>query len=121
MSDLSDRDAERREHWSDERLSRAASQGDADAFSVFCVRSLPTLHRFIRSKCQAIGVSLGLVEDLAQETVLRALSHARKSPGLSFSVSWLRKIAQNLVIDQARKLGREKVDPSSELDAVAAE
>lgn len=97
---------------SDEELLRAAQHGSADAFSAFCVRTLPTLVRRLRYECRALGIPVDQADDLAQATVVRAISHlqlyeADRGFCPELSPGWLFQIGHNLAIDWLRKNRRE--------------
>jgi RNA polymerase sigma factor (sigma-70 family) len=96
------------ECWSQEDLLRAAHRGDAEAFTVFCVRVLPGLRRYLEFQCRELGVPTDLADDFAQDTFVRALGHIQRqessesSPRTRVSTAWLQRIGYNLIVDWAR-------------------
>lgn len=94
------------ERWSDDRLLREASNGNEDAFGVFCVRAIPALRRYVRFQCRSRDVPNDLVTDFCQQTLSRAIEHVRTNrPGSLPKVpaAWLNRIAHNLIADWCRR------------------
>jgi RNA polymerase sigma-70 factor (ECF subfamily) len=105
----------------DSDLLRGAIEGDESAFAAFCVRSLPTLLRYLTHTCRRLDLSASLAEDAAQEAFLRATHLRRTDPGAfrSLSLGWLIRVGQNLIIDWARRGRKSHATP--DVDAVAAD
>jgi RNA polymerase sigma-70 factor, ECF subfamily len=83
------------------RLLEAAVNGDNHALGELVRRTQPLVWRV----CTALG-SRGEVEDLVQETYLRALRSLPNYRGESPVRSWLLSIARNVCADHVRRRGR---------------
>jgi RNA polymerase sigma-70 factor (ECF subfamily) len=82
----------------DERLLRAAVQGDRPAFAALVERYWERLYRWLYHLCGDRHAA----EDLAQEAFLKAFSHlGRLRPGSNFR-AWLFRIAHNSFANQCR-------------------
>ena len=90
-------------------MSEIQDDQTGETFRTALVAVLPRLRRFCASICG--GIDAG--DDLLQGTVERALSRADQWQAGTRLDSWLFRIAQNMVIDQARsrKSRGEQVDP----------
>jgi RNA polymerase sigma-70 factor (ECF subfamily) len=82
------------------RIALAAKGGDRDAAAEFVRRTQYDLGRFLR----ALGVTD--VEDLGQETYLRALKSLPGFDARSSAKTWLFAVARNTVADHIRRLAR---------------
>ena len=83
----------------DEHLMACAATGDRAAFDTLTARFALRLRR---AASRVLG-DLGMAEDVAQETLLRAWSRAgRYDPARGSVAAWLHRIAVNLAIDRAR-------------------
>jgi RNA polymerase sigma-70 factor (ECF subfamily) len=103
----------------DSDLLRGAIEGDDTAFAEFCLRSLPTLLRYLTHECRVLDLSNALAEDAAQEAFLRAVAWTRAHPGADpLSLGWLIRVGQNALRDWARR-GRRAVG-GEDLSHVAA-
>ena len=91
-----------------------SQRGDREAFDVLVARCRPSLLAVIRSRTSAELRRRTDVEDLFQETVLRALHAIERFEwhGEGSFPRWLHGIAGNVIRENARRLGR---DPSPEL------
>jgi RNA polymerase sigma factor (sigma-70 family) len=102
------------EQWPDDRLLREAHGGNPEAFTVFCVRSLPGLIRYLRSQCAQRGIPQDLARDFAQDTLMRALRQLREfeasaaRPLPKVSVAYLFQIGVNVCRDWVKKNRRVK-------------
>jgi RNA polymerase sigma-70 factor (ECF subfamily) len=82
----------------DERLLRAAVQGDRQAFAALVERYWDRLYRWLYH----LSGDRHTAEDLAQETFLKAFAHlSRLRPGSNFR-AWLFRIAHNSFANQCR-------------------
>lgn len=85
-----------------ELLLEAAVNGDNHALGLLVRRTQPVVWRV----CSALG-SPGEVEDLVQETYLRALRSLSSYRGDAPVQAWLLSIARNVCADHVRKRGRQ--------------
>lgn len=91
------------ERWPDDKLLRSASGGNTDAFQIFCVRTLPSLHRYVKYQCRQRRVDVNLAEDFCHSTLIRAIDHINSCkedgcrPLPTVSVAWIKQIAFNLI------------------------
>lgn len=76
---------------------------DGEAWAARVQEHLPALRRFAR----AFASDPADVDDLVQETVVRAYRARGGFRGEASELSWLRRILRNLAIDQARRPERE--------------
>jgi RNA polymerase sigma factor (sigma-70 family) len=108
------------ERWSDEELLRSANEGNTRAFEIFCTRALPRLLEYLKQRCRRIGAPESLAEDLAQDTMLRALKQlADRDRGaidnsFKLTASWLLTIGYNLLLDWKRR-DRVRIMPPADL------
>ncbi len=97
------------ERWPDDRLLREANRGNTKAFVQFCVRSLPSLRRYVRFQLFELDVPSDLVDDFCHDAILRAVDHINSCrehgdrPLPSVSVAWIKQIAFNAIKDWQRK------------------
>ena len=79
------------------RWALAAGQGDRAAATAFIAATQHQVHRFLAHLCDA-----GEIEDLAQETYLRALRSLPGFAGRSSARTWLLAIARRVAADHVR-------------------
>jgi len=111
----------------DSDLLRGAIEGDVASFAGFCIRSLPTVLRYLSHMCRTLSIPVSLAEDAAQEAFLRATEWRCKHPESNLSLGWMIRVGQNALRDWARH-GRRSISladldwllsaplPASELD-----
>ncbi len=104
---------------SDGELLRAAAEGDEQAYWEFCVRSLPTLLRFVRARCQKHGLPLDLAADAVHEAMVRAIGWIKKHPGARLTFSWLVQTATNVIVDWLRERRHEVTGGRVEIAAAS--
>ena len=94
----------------DDEVTRWALQargGDRDALERFVRATQRDVWRFV-----AHLADVGVADDLAQETFLRALPSLRHFEGRSSARTWLLSIARRVVVDQVRMArSRPRVSP----------
>ena len=104
----------------DDRLVRAALDGEERAFEILLHRHEPTVLRVLR----LLGVPTPDREDVAQEVFLRVFRYLRGfRPGRSFS-GWIYRITVNAAHDHRERLGRRRRDEAewpANLDAGVGE
>lgn len=97
-------------NFADDEVTRWALQargGDRDALERFVRATQRDVWRFV-----AHLADVGVADDLAQETFLRALSSLRHFEARSSATTWLLSIARRVVIDQVRMAqSRPRVSP----------
>ncbi len=96
----------------DAELLHAWSSGDVSAGNELFQRNFATLYRFFANK------SYDAIDDLVQETMVRALRSASKYRGEASFAAWLCGIARYVLLDHLRGRKPEQLQP--ELDSVAA-
>jgi RNA polymerase sigma-70 factor (ECF subfamily) len=79
----------------------AAAAGDREAAQRFVELTYPRVRRFLAHLCRA-----GEVDDLAQETYLRALPALRGFAGRAAARTWLLAIARRVAADHVRGVSR---------------
>lgn len=91
-------------HWKDEepRLIQAFQCGDVDAFDLLYQHHYPALVRFLSSRLRDRATA----EDVAQETMIRAMRNIGSFDTSRSLWPWLRRIAGNAAIDFMRASGR---------------
>jgi RNA polymerase sigma factor (sigma-70 family) len=100
------------ERWTDERLLREANAGNTDAFAVFCVRSLPSLRRYVRFQLRRHELPVDLMDDFCHESIIKAIDYINSCkvdggrPLPSVSVAWIKQIAFNAIRDFRRRDAR---------------
>jgi RNA polymerase sigma factor (sigma-70 family) len=116
-------DSHSMERWPDDRLLRAANRGDTEAFSFFCVKSLPGLRRYVRFQCAEQAAPIDLAEDFCHDVIIRAVGHINSCkehgdrPLPKVSVAWLKQIAFNVICDWRRRNGRITLSDQLEPEA----
>jgi RNA polymerase sigma-70 factor (ECF subfamily) len=94
------------------RLALAAKAGDRRAAAEFIRLTQPGLLRFL-----AVLADRGDVEDLAQETYLRAMPALARFDARSAARTWLYAIARRVVVDHVRHAQRRpRTSPLEHLD-----
>jgi RNA polymerase sigma-70 factor (ECF subfamily) len=97
-----------------EELVLAAQKGDGNAFSVLYVEHVEKVYRYIYMRVGQVAEA----EDLTQEVflhALKAIASYHERGGLF--VSWLLRIAHNLIIDHYRKQkGRQVISLSEAIE-----
>ncbi len=89
----------------DDTLTRAAGQGDRDAFAALYDRHVRTIYRFALS----LGLSLSDAEDVTQDVFIVAFEKARSIRLVSGSaLPWLFVTCRNLTLAFHRKAARER-------------
>jgi RNA polymerase sigma factor (sigma-70 family) len=91
----------------DDELIESAIRGSDEAFTEFCVRSLPALLEIMRSQCRRFGVPPDLARDCVQEALLRMVEQRKGNPR-TVSTGWLVTVAKNFMFDWMRKERRKK-------------
>lgn len=100
----------------DASLMARAATGDRRAFDILAIRHLPRLHR---AATRLLG-DPAEAEDVAQEAMLRAWTHAAGfDPARAELSAWLHRIAVNLAIDR-RRASRRMTALSEDLPDAAA-
>lgn len=87
------------ENISDEQLAQRAMRGDENAFEELMLRNESAVRRFV----YMTGRRRDKVDDLAQETFLKAWNARKSYRGESKWKTWVLKIALNVCIDAGRK------------------
>jgi RNA polymerase sigma factor (sigma-70 family) len=105
------------EHWSDEKLMVAYSQGDEAAFGVLYRRYSGKIYGYLMSRLR----DAAFVDDVFQAVFMK-LHHARSQydPMHSFA-SWIFTICRSVMIDALRKKSRTREDFSDALEIAAVE
>lgn len=96
----------------DAELLAAWSRGDEVAGNSLFERHFATLYRFFANK------SFDAVDDLVQETMIRALNNADRYRAEGSFAAWLCGIARYVLLDHLRARKREQLSP--EFDSVAS-
>lgn len=102
-----------------ERLARRAAQGDEQAFSRLATHYRPALAQHVRYR----GVDADRVDDVVQETLLRAWETRASYASNGSWVKWCQRIATHLIIDEWRRetlaefVSLDAVTPSADDDA----
>ncbi|NIK58202.1 sigma-70 family RNA polymerase sigma factor [Kribbella shirazensis] len=81
------------------QLAVAAREGDLDALDRF----IRTVHRDVRRYVAHLSADPHAVDDLTQETFLRALKSLHRFEGRSSARAWLLSIARRTVADDLRR------------------
>jgi RNA polymerase sigma-70 factor (ECF subfamily) len=106
------------ESMDDRFLAEQSAKGNENAFRLLVLRYQGKVFGFLRSFIFQVQV----LEDLAQETFLRAYRHLADfdvEKGASFS-TWLLTIARNLAINEKAKRRRRRERAGSSMDMVQA-
>ncbi len=100
---------------SDAELVQAYQRGDERGATELVLRHARAVARFLAGA----GADPADLEDLVQETFLRAFRAARRWRGEASFRTWLLAIARNRLRDHHRRHGRRRVLPLEEADALA--
>jgi hypothetical protein len=92
--------------WPDVRLLHAASQGDEEAFVIFCARTLPFLVRTIEAECRRRKLDASIAESVAQQTINEAITEVQTGILPKNHRDWLTAIAIKLLTPSPAKLPR---------------
>jgi RNA polymerase sigma-70 factor (ECF subfamily) len=92
---------------SDYELMARVCEHDAEAFEVLCERTGEPLRRHVLRMLRDADAA----EDLLQETLLRAWTHAAQWDGRGTPRAWLFRIATNLALNHIRTLRRRPQQP----------
>jgi RNA polymerase sigma factor (sigma-70 family) len=114
--------------WPVDRLLREANSGNAEAFQLFCSRSLPGLVRYAAARCRDLGVPPDLADDFVHDAFLKAVRFLAKTEteedgkALALSPAWLRTIIYNNIRDWRKKnrRNRNECDSDHDLNQLAA-
>ena len=99
----------------DHELLRLAASGDDVAQKQLLMRHQESLTKYIRGKIPDALKSKLSADDVMQQTllqVLRSIAHFSPRHELSF-YAWMRRIADNVLIDRIRRYSKERQAPSS--------
>lgn len=103
---------------SDEELMAAVVLGDPHAYQALVRKNLPAISRYA---LRLVG-SRSESEDIAQETLLRLWTTARKwDPAKAKLTTWLHRITHNLCIDFLRKQKRVSLEPDFDSEVSSEE
>lgn len=102
-----------------EELVSRAQNGDKDAFTLIYQEYIQPIYRYAYLR---VGGHTDQAEDITQEVFLKALKNigSYHYNGKPF-VSWLFRIAHNLVIDHYRQVNKNKCIPLSEAITVTSD
>ena len=92
---------------SDHELMARVRERDAGAFEALCERNGEPLRRHVLRMLRDADAA----EDLLQETLLRAWTHAGQWDGRGTPRAWLFRIATNLALNHIRALRRRRQQP----------
>jgi RNA polymerase sigma-70 factor (ECF subfamily) len=92
---------------SDHELMARVRERDEGAFEVLCERHAEPLRRHLLRMLRDAGAA----EDLLQETLLRAWTHAAQWDGRGSPRAWLFRVATNLALNHVRALRRRPQQP----------
>jgi len=95
-----------RETTDDLKLIRRCLAGDQEAFPVLYGRYRLQLYSYLG---KMLPGDTHLVDDLFQQTWLRVLENLERYEHRQKFISWLFRIAHNLVVDQVRRQGRREM------------
>jgi len=85
------------------RSSPAAAK-DLAAFRATCAEAIPQVYSWVFHRCG----DAALAEDLTSEALLSAAARYRAGDGRVVTISWLRTVARNKLIDHWRRAEREQ-------------
>lgn len=88
----------------DAYLARSAAAGDAAAFAALYDRHYPAVYRYAYLRTPDRMAA----EDVTSETFLRAMGSLHRYEPRAPFVSWLVRIARNVILDQARSSKRRE-------------
>lgn len=88
-------------------LLRAMATGGGEEFRDFVTDALPDLERTLRSLFRKHGVPADTIDDLVQDTILKAMETLRRNPSQDVSIGWLFLVARSVRVDRQRRERRE--------------
>ena len=91
---------------SDQELVKGYVQGNSNCFEELLFRHKDKIYAFIVSKVR----SLDLAEDLFHDTLIKVINSLKKGKYNEEGkfISWVMRIAHNLIIDHFRKISKQK-------------
>jgi len=100
---------------SDQELVKGYVQGNSSCFEELLFRHKDKIFAFIVSKVR----SLDLAEDLFHDTLIKVINSLKKGKYNEEGkfISWVMRIAHNLIIDHFRKISKQKnIKPNNDFD-----
>lgn len=100
---------------SDQELVKRYISGDSHCFEELLLRHKDKIYAFIVSKVR----SLDLAEDLFHDTLIKVINSLKKGNYNEEGkfISWVMRIAHNLIIDHFRKVSKQKnIRPNNDFD-----
>lgn len=100
---------------SDRELVKGYVQGNSNYFEELLFRHKDKIYAFIVSKVR----SLDLAEDLFHDTLIKVINSLKKGKYNEEGkfISWVMRIAHNLIIDHFRKISKQKnIKPNNDFD-----
>ena len=100
---------------SDQELVKRYISGDSYSFEELLFRHKDKIYAFIVSKVR----SLDLAEDLFHDTLIKVINSLKKGNYNEEGkfISWVMRIAHNLIIDHFRKISKQKnIRPNNDFD-----
>ena len=100
---------------SDQELVKGYVQGNSSCFEELLFRHKDKIYAFIVSKVR----SLDLAEDLFHDTLIKVINSLKKGKYNEEGkfISWVMRIAHNLIIDHFRKISKQKnIKPNNDFD-----
>ena len=100
---------------SDRELVKGYVQGNSSCFEELLFRHKDKIYAFIVSKVR----SLDLAEDLFHDTLIKVINSLKKGKYNEEGkfISWVMRIAHNLIIDHFRKISKQKnIKPNNDFD-----
>ena len=100
---------------SDQELVKGYVQGNSNCFEKLLFRHKDKIYAFIVSKVR----SLDLAEDLFHDTLIKVINSLKKGKYNEEGkfISWVMRIAHNLIIDHFRKISKQKnIKPNNDFD-----
>ncbi|WP_433890245.1 RNA polymerase sigma factor [Streptomyces sp. CA-111067] len=101
--------------WPDERLIRAAQDGDVDSLAAVVLESQPHVRRFARTLC----ASPQDAEDAAQEALIILYEKIGTLRATGALASWMFRIVRNECVAHLRRLAARKEAPAAEPEPCA--
>ena len=100
---------------SDQELVKGYILGNSNCFEELLLRHKDKIYAFIVSKVR----SLDLAEDLFHDTLIKVINSLKKGKYNEEGkfISWVMRIAHNLIIDHFRKISKQKnIKPNNDFD-----
>jgi len=100
---------------SDQELVKGYVQGNSSCFEELLFRHKDKIYAFIVSKVRSID----LAEDLFHDTLIKVINSLKKGKYNEEGkfISWVMRIAHNLIIDHFRKISKQKnIKPNNDFD-----